>query len=89
MNKDPIFHFPHGPVLFSTCQGLVTRLDEEGGGDKKENEMKEKFLFRHLEEVEWDEELRGAGKMESVNDTKREDQRGKSERGRSDEEQRT
>lgn len=63
----------------------MTTLDEEGGRDKKENEMKERFLFRHLEEVE----LRGAGKMESVNDTKREDQRGKSERGRSDEEQRT
>lgn len=35
-NKDTIFHFPHAPLLFLTCQGLVTRLDEEGeaGGMK-------------------------------------------------------
>lgn len=29
----------------------MTTVDEEGGRDKKENEMKERFLLRHLEEV--------------------------------------
>ncbi len=55
MNKDPIFHFPDAPFLFLTCRGLVTRLDEEGGGGIK-NQMKERFLSRHLEEVERDRE---------------------------------
>lgn len=59
MNKDPIFHFPHASFLFLTCQGPVTRLDEGGRGREdgnKKNQMKERFLARHLEEVERDRE---------------------------------
>lgn len=69
MNKDPIFHLPHGPVLLSTCQGLVTRLDEEGRREGR-IQRKERFLSRHLEEVEREKEMRGAGDTAGVNDPK-------------------
>lgn len=83
MNKDPISHFPHA-FLFLTCQGLVTRLDEKGGGNK--NQMKESFFPRHLEEVERDREWSRSSRDGECKRHKEEDQRGgthgESERGR-------